>query len=74
MCLHIFHSVRLSLQVWNSNILRDEFMGEHVIKTAKDEKMQSLECRLFGRGKESGFLKQGKLVVKIVQSRNLYSV
>ena len=70
----MYHTARLSLQVWNSNVIRDEFMGEHVIRSAKDIEGQSWQCRLYGRGKESSVLQEGSLVVQIVQSHNLYTV
>ncbi|XP_061192962.1 calpain-5-like [Saccostrea echinata] len=63
----------IKIQIWNSNVIRDSYLGKHVFTSTADfnDNIQSLE--LVGRGK-NGEKKPGKLVIKITQSRNLLAV
>lgn len=64
----------LLFQIWNNNVLRDQFMGKHVFLSADDMQAQVLEVDLFGRKSESTVQKPGKLYLLITQSRQLLSV
>ncbi|PVD18725.1 hypothetical protein C0Q70_21276 [Pomacea canaliculata] len=64
----------MKIQIWNNNVLRDQFMGKHVFLSADDMQAQVLEVDLFGRKSESTVQKPGKLYLLITQSRQLLSV
>ncbi|XP_076435839.1 calpain-5-like [Babylonia areolata] len=64
----------ITIQVWNSNLLRDEFMGQHELKPTGEQKLKSFECGLFGRDKEKALRKAGKLLVTVTQSGDLTAV
>lgn len=63
----------LKIQIWNSNVIRDSYLGKHVFTSTADfiDNIQTVE--LVGRGK-NGEKKPGKLYIKVTQSRNLLAV
>ncbi|XP_048745136.2 calpain-5-like isoform X2 [Ostrea edulis] len=63
----------LKVQIWNSNVIKDSYLGKHVFTSTADfnDNVQTVE--LVGRGK-NGEKKPGKLYVKITQSRNFLAV
>lgn len=64
----------LKIQIWNSNMLRDQYMGKHVF-TSIDECDGSMhQVDLFGRGKEGDIQRPGKLIVEITTKRELASI
>ncbi|XP_035828504.1 calpain-5 [Aplysia californica] len=64
----------LKVQIWNSNVLRDDYMGKHVFIATDECKGKAVEVGLVGRKNESNTNKPGQLVVVITQTRDLTSV
>lgn len=70
-------SLSLSLeqfQIWNNNILRDEFMGQYAYLSTDESKNQAQEVGLMGRKSESNTNRPGKLMIVVTQSRDLVSI
>ncbi|GFN79965.1 calpain-5 [Plakobranchus ocellatus] len=68
------HKKPVKIQIWNNNILRDEFMGRHLLESSNECKMQALEVGLMGRKAENNTVKPGKVTIIVTQSRQLMSV
>ncbi|XP_041352428.1 calpain-5-like [Gigantopelta aegis] len=64
----------IKIQIWNSNVLRDQYMGKHVFMNADETNTIAQEVGLVGRKKESSQPRQGKLLVQITQSSNLMQI
>ncbi|KAK7088921.1 calpain-5-like [Littorina saxatilis] len=62
------------IQVWNSNLFRDELMGQHTFKSVKEMKQQASQVVLYGKDKESDTVKPGELQLSVTQSVDLYAV
>ena len=62
------------MQIWNNNVLRDQYMGKHVFMSTDDFHNSAQEVNLFGRKNESATQRPGKLLVYITQSRQLTSI
>ncbi|XP_064615134.1 LOW QUALITY PROTEIN: calpain-5-like [Liolophura sinensis] len=61
----------IKIQVWNHNIIKDEYMGKHVLMGSDECSAKMVEVDLFGRKNESNVKKPGKLILEITSSRNL---
>lgn len=65
----------LKIEVWNNNVLRDQFMGQHVYMATDDIHNQTLQVPLYGRGKDEATVQRpGQLFLIITQSRQLMSI
>ena len=62
-----------SLQIWNHNVIRDQYLGKHVFMNSNECKDTVESVDLVGRGKNNEKL-PGKLYVQITQSRTLTSI
>ena len=58
-------------QIWNSNVIKDTYMGKHLFLSAEDCTRKIESVGLVGRGRDGDKAKAGKLVVEITQSRNM---
>ena len=57
-------------QIWNSNVIKDSYMGKHIFMSADECNRRVESVSLVGRGKDT-VQKPGKLIVEITQSRNM---
>ncbi|CAG5114859.1 unnamed protein product [Candidula unifasciata] len=64
----------IKIEIWNNNILRDDFMGKFLYVATDECKNQALEVALAGRKPETDAVRPGKLTIVVTQSRNLLSV
>ncbi|KAK0048922.1 calpain-5 [Biomphalaria pfeifferi] len=65
----------LVIQIWNNNLLRDEFMGQHEFKSVDELREQTVVLSLFGNKKnETTVEKPGKLTITITQLKDLMAV
>ncbi|GAB1600396.1 calpain-5-like [Argonauta hians] len=64
----------LKVQIWNNNMLKDEYMGKHVFNTYEECERTIKEVELFGRGKEGNVQRPGKLVVEITNKSDFFSI
>ncbi|XP_071086234.1 calpain-5-like [Haliotis cracherodii] len=64
----------IKIQIWNNNLLRDEYMGKHVFMSADECSHATQEVGLIGRKKEQGAARPGKVRVEITQSKTLTSI
>ncbi|KAJ8310510.1 hypothetical protein KUTeg_012375 [Tegillarca granosa] len=64
----------LKIQIWNSNVLRDQYMGKHVFMSTDEMRDSMKAVDLYGRKGESNQVRPGKLYIQITQSRNLTSI
>ncbi|KAL8625595.1 hypothetical protein ACOMHN_014683 [Nucella lapillus] len=64
----------LKIQIWNNNVLRDQYMGKHVFLSTEDFHNSAQEVNLFGRKNESAVQKAGKLLVYITQTRQMATI
>lgn len=60
----------VKIQIWNSNVIKDSYMGKHIFMSADECNRRVESVSLVGRGKDT-VQKPGKLVVEITQSRNM---
>ncbi|XP_045199572.2 calpain-5-like [Mercenaria mercenaria] len=64
----------IKVQIWNSNILKDTYMGKHLFISA-DECTRSIQSvGLVGRGKQGDQIRSGKLIVEITQTKTLDAI
>lgn len=59
------------VQIWNGNLLIDDFMAEARIKQEGTEEGQKEKCDLFGRNKEKEVVKPGSLHIFVKSSHDL---
>ena len=60
------------LQIWNSNKIKDEFMGQHELAATEDCTSKVLELDLFNRKKGADRQKlPGKLYVEVTTTRRM---
>ncbi|KAK7090807.1 calpain-5-like [Littorina saxatilis] len=64
----------LKVQIWNHNVIRDQYMGKHVFLSTDDFRNSAQEVDLYGRKGESQTVQPGKLMVHITQTRDLSSL
>ncbi|XP_037777130.1 calpain-5-like isoform X2 [Penaeus monodon] len=62
------------LEVWNSNLLMDGFIGRAEVVAPINPNVTQVELPLFGRRKEKTLEKQGKLVVQVYSDDDLTSI
>ncbi|XP_069981344.1 calpain-5-like isoform X3 [Penaeus vannamei] len=62
------------LEVWNSNLLMDGFIGRAEVMAPINPNVTQVELPLFGRRKEKTLEKQGKLVVQVYSDDDLTSI
>ncbi|XP_052783914.1 calpain-5-like [Mya arenaria] len=64
----------IKVQIWNSNIIKDTYMGKHLFISA-DECTRSIQTvGLVGRGRQGDQVRSGKLIVEITQSKTLSAI
>jgi calpain-5 len=62
----------IKINIWNNNVMRDQFMGRCEISTTDEMENKVMELDLYGRKKDERSQKRpGKLYVAITTSRNL---
>ncbi|XP_076435379.1 calpain-5-like [Babylonia areolata] len=61
----------VKIQIWNSNVIRDTYLGKHVFMSTDDFYNQTFEVSLSGRKKDVAANRPGKLVLQVTQSRHL---
>uniref|UniRef100_A0A0B7B7Z1 Calpain catalytic domain-containing protein n=1 Tax=Arion vulgaris TaxID=1028688 RepID=A0A0B7B7Z1_9EUPU len=64
----------VTIQIWNNNIIKDNFMGKLVFASTDDFKNQGSEHGLTDRKNESNTTRPGKLAIIVTQSRSLMSI
>lgn len=60
----------IEVQIWNSNPIKDDFMGKHIFQATEDQVDKTYEVALLARKSGDGN-KPGKLYVQITTSRDL---
>ncbi|XP_076323559.1 calpain-5-like isoform X1 [Tachypleus tridentatus] len=61
----------LKVQVWNSNIVMDSYMGKAIFMAPLSTETVIHEADLFGRKNEKGVKKPGKVVVELITTDDL---
>ncbi|XP_065324886.1 calpain-5-like isoform X1 [Gordionus sp. m RMFG-2023] len=61
----------IRIEVWNSNLMKDTFMGQIEVEPRIDDSVQNLEMSLLGKGKTSSSAKPGTLNIEIAASDNV---
>ncbi|XP_029633100.1 calpain-5-like [Octopus sinensis] len=64
----------LKVQIWNNNLLKDEYMGKHVFTTIDECDRTIKEVELFGRGKEGDIQRPGKLLIEITNKTDFMAI
>lgn len=65
--------ITLLLQLWNSNIIKDTYMGKHCFLSADECHNKIHTVGLKGRGK-AGTVAPGQVYVRITQVRNTTTI
>lgn len=60
----------VKIQIWNSNVIKDSYMGKHIFLSADEFTRRVESVSLVGRGKDTA-QKPGKVIVEITQSKNM---
>ncbi|KAK3094770.1 hypothetical protein FSP39_005995 [Pinctada imbricata] len=63
----------IKIQIWNHNILKDQYLGRHVFVSADECKDKIMAVDLVGKGRNMEKM-PGKLYVQITQSKNFNSI